>query len=63
MIMQDPISSLNPRRKVKELVAEGMSIWGFEPSLNDGKDQETVVEELLEAVGLEPEVVWRPASP
>ena len=58
MIMQDPISSLNPRRKVKDLVAEGLSIWGFDPALNDGKDQETVVRELLEAVGLEPDVVW-----
>ena len=58
MIMQDPVSSLNPRRKVKDLVAEGLSIWGFDPALNDGKDQDTVVRELLEAVGLEPDVVW-----
>jgi peptide/nickel transport system ATP-binding protein len=58
MIMQDPISSLNPRRKVKDLVAEGLSIWGFDPALNDGKDKDTVVRELLEAVGLEPDVVW-----
>jgi peptide/nickel transport system ATP-binding protein len=58
MIMQDPISSLNPRRKVKDLVAEGLSIWGFDPSLHDGKDKDTVVRELLEAVGLEPDVVW-----
>lgn len=58
MIMQDPISSLNPRRKVKDLVAEGLSIWGFDPSLHDGKDQDAVVRELLAAVGLEPDVVW-----
>lgn len=58
MIMQDPISSLNPRRKVKDLVAEGLSIWGFDPSLHDGKDKDAVVRELLEAVGLEPDVVW-----
>lgn len=58
MIMQDPISSLNPRRKVKDLVAEGLSIWGFDPSLHDDKDKDTVVRELLEAVGLEPDVVW-----
>ena len=52
MIMQDPISSLNPRRRVRDLVAEGLSIWGFDPSLHDGRDQDAVVRELLEAVGL-----------
>jgi len=58
MIMQDPISSLNPRRKVKDLVAEGLSVWGFDPADHDGKNKETVVRELLAAVGLEPDVVW-----
>ncbi|WP_182525483.1 ABC transporter ATP-binding protein [Nocardioides dongkuii] len=58
MIMQDPISSLNPRRKVKDLVAEGLAIWGFDPSLHDGQDQDAVVRDVLRAVGLEPDVVW-----
>lgn len=55
MIMQDPTSSLNPRRKVKDLVAEGLSIWGFEGS---DKEKKQLVRETLAAVGLDPDVVW-----
>jgi peptide/nickel transport system ATP-binding protein len=55
MIMQDPTSSLNPRRKVKDLVAEGLSIWGFGGSESD---KERLVRETLTAVGLDPDVVW-----
>ncbi|HKA03105.1 MAG TPA: oligopeptide/dipeptide ABC transporter ATP-binding protein [Acidimicrobiales bacterium] len=52
MIFQDPISSLNPRRKVKDIVAEGLKIW----SQGNG-DQAARVNEVLDAVGLDPEVV------
>ncbi|MCG5212782.1 ABC transporter ATP-binding protein [Streptosporangium sp. KLBMP 9127] len=45
MIFQDPISSLNPRRKVRDIVAEGPRVWG------EGADR---VDEMLEAVGLDP---------
>jgi peptide/nickel transport system ATP-binding protein len=48
MIFQDPISSLNPRRKVKEIVAEGLQIW-------NRPDQAARVYEVMEAVGLDPE--------
>jgi peptide/nickel transport system ATP-binding protein len=51
MIFQDPVSSLNPRRKVKDLVAEGPRIWGREVT----REQ---IESVLTAVGLEPSVVW-----
>ena len=55
MIFQDPISSLNPRRKVVDIVAEPLAIWGAadEPS---GRPRST---EVLEAVGLDPEVAGR----
>lgn len=53
MIMQDPVSSLNPRRKVRDLVAEGLAIWGF-----DGDDKDAAIRETLLAVGLDPDVVW-----
>ncbi|MCY4164423.1 MAG: ATP-binding cassette domain-containing protein [bacterium] len=53
MIFQDPISSLNPRRKVHDIVAEGLSIWH-----NDsGHSAKQKVHEVLEAVGLDPETV------
>ncbi len=53
MIFQDPISSLNPRRKVKDIVAEGLTIWGNKI----GEFSAERVNEVLEAVGLDPEIV------
>jgi peptide/nickel transport system ATP-binding protein len=52
MIFQDPISSLNPRRKVRDIVAEPLDIW----KRGDSKDRAAVVATMLEAVGLDPEV-------
>ncbi|RAY10978.1 peptide ABC transporter ATP-binding protein [Actinomadura craniellae] len=47
MIFQDPISSLNPRRRVRDIVAEGPRVWGAE----NGAER---IDEALEAVGLDP---------
>lgn len=55
LIFQDPISSLNPRRKVKHLVSEGVSIWRGRGSRSNAEPR---VRELLESVGLDPETVW-----
>ncbi|GGV29660.1 ABC transporter ATP-binding protein [Actinomadura cremea] len=49
MIFQDARSSLNPRRRVRDLVAEGLVISGV-PRAEIGRR----VEEMLEAVGLDP---------
>ncbi|CAM3113361.1 ABC transporter ATP-binding protein [Prescottella defluvii] len=58
MIMQDPISSLNPRRKVKHLITEGVRIWGV-----TGKAKlESMGREMLNAVGLNPDMVWEKTS-
>ena len=51
MIFQDPISSLNPRRKVGDIVAEPLRIW----NRGSSDEQRRVVNETLEAVGLDPE--------
>ena len=50
MIYQDPISSLNPRRTVFNIVNEGTRVWSTE----HGEAQEKKVEEMIQAVGLDP---------
>ena len=51
MIFQDPISSLNPRRRVRDIVAEPLVIWG-----RGTKEERTAkVREMLEAVGIDPD--------
>ncbi|MFQ5579090.1 MAG: dipeptide ABC transporter ATP-binding protein [Nitrospiria bacterium] len=60
IIFQDPYSSLNPRMMVRDIIKEGVaaqkiSASPLEPSLvND--DEETLIDELLDAVGLSPQV-------
>jgi len=51
-IFQDPISSLNPRRKVKDIVAEPLRIW----KRGSDAEQKARVAEVLDAVGLDPTV-------
>ncbi len=53
MIFQDPISSLNPRRSVRDIVGEGLAVWS---SASDGPHQEARVDEVLRAVGIDPAV-------
>ncbi|MBC9731925.1 ABC transporter ATP-binding protein [Nocardioides marmotae] len=52
LVLQDPVSALNPRRRVKDLVAEGLQIWGW-----GERDRATFVDELLSSVGLDPDSV------
>ncbi|MFB3069836.1 MAG: ABC transporter ATP-binding protein [Gemmatimonadales bacterium] len=54
MIMQDPISSLNPRRKVKHLVTEGARMWGQ----HNKERLDELARDLLRSVGLDPDMVW-----
>ena len=51
MIFQDPISSLNPRRKVGDIVAEGLDIW----EIGDKASRKDKVDTMLATVGLDPE--------
>lgn len=54
IIMQDPVSALNPRRRVKDLVWEGPSIWR---SGADTRDKDTRIDDALRDVGLDPATV------
>lgn len=49
IVFQDPVGSLNPRRRAADIVAEPLRVWGNEP-----KDRwEGIVAGLLESVGLD----------
>lgn len=52
MIFQDPISSLNPRRTVLEIVAAPLEVIGW----GDKSSRRDAVVKALEAVGLDPEI-------
>jgi peptide/nickel transport system ATP-binding protein len=53
LIFQDPIASLNPRRRIGDIVAEPLVIAG----VDDADRRQQLVHEALSAVGLDPELV------
>lgn len=50
MIFQDPISSLNPRRKVRDIVMEPLTIW----KRGTRRERGDLVDRVLEDVGIDP---------
>ncbi len=50
MIFQDPISSLNPRRKVRDIVMEPLNIW----KVGTAAERAAKVDQTLEEVGIDP---------
>ena len=57
MVFQDPISSLNPRRRIRDIVAEGPRIHGLaECGANEGDTLEQHVDRMLQSVGIDPAV-------
>jgi len=50
MIFQDPISSLNPRRKVRDIVMEPLTIW----KRGTKEERGAIVDKVLEEVGIDP---------
>jgi peptide/nickel transport system ATP-binding protein len=53
LIFQDPIASLNPRRRIGDIIAEPLIIAG----VKDPKEREERVVNVLNAVGLDPALV------
>jgi peptide/nickel transport system ATP-binding protein len=49
MLYQDPISSLNPRRRVRDIIGEGLAIWG--------RHGNGLIEDVMRNVGLDPEMI------
>ena len=52
MIFQDPMASLNPRKKVEDIIAEGLDIHHMYHSRDERREK---VERILAKVGLAPE--------
>jgi oligopeptide transport system ATP-binding protein len=55
MIFQDPYASLNPRKRIEQIVGDPMRLHG----IAEGKEVRKRSEELLERVGLAPEHISR----
>ncbi|MBQ9486586.1 MAG: ABC transporter ATP-binding protein, partial [Selenomonadaceae bacterium] len=51
MIFQDPMSSLNPRKKVGEIIGEGLDIHKL---YTTAQEKNTIIGEILKKVGLSP---------
>jgi oligopeptide transport system ATP-binding protein len=51
MIFQDPYASLNPRKRICQIIGEPMEMHG----LASGRDVDKQTDELLDRVGLQPE--------
>ena len=50
MIFQDPISSLNPRRRVTDIVAEPLTIW----KIGSKEERREAANAMLDRVGIDP---------
>lgn len=55
IIFQDPYSSLNPRKRVEDIVGAPLEVHG----IAQGHEKKDRVAEILKKVGLRPEYMWR----
>jgi peptide/nickel transport system ATP-binding protein len=50
IVFQDPISSLNPRRRIKDIIGQPLEVW----NAGDRDTRTQLVKDVLEEVGLDP---------
>ncbi|MEL6620585.1 MAG: ABC transporter ATP-binding protein [Pseudomonadota bacterium] len=55
IVFQDPFGSLSPRMTAMQIIAEGLGVHG----VADGRDERTVVAEVMTEVGLDPATMDR----
>lgn len=55
IVFQDPVSSLNPRMTVGNILGEPLQVHG----IARGREKDELVASLLERVGLDPSFAWR----
>jgi peptide/nickel transport system ATP-binding protein len=55
MVFQDPVSSLNPRRRVLDAVVEPLSVWG----IGTKEERQEKARATLDSVGIDPEDAGR----
>ena len=55
IVFQDPIGSLNPRFRIRDILLEGRRIQ----HIRDGRDEPEVVRDILQRVGLSPDIAAR----
>lgn len=55
MVFQDPMSSLNPRMTVQEIIGEGLALKG----ITDPQERKKIVTDMLQKVGLAPDHATR----
>ena len=55
IVFQDPVGSLDPRMRVRDIIGEGLTTHG----LATGRERDRRVSEMLERVGLRPEAASR----
>ncbi|MBT7906929.1 MAG: ABC transporter ATP-binding protein [Marinovum sp.] len=55
IVFQDPFGSLSPRMTCAQIIAEGLGVHGTP----EGRDSDDLVEEIMQEVGLDPQMMHR----